>query len=484
MSTASLCFSSSAASAQRARAALQQQWELAGLPARALSQLRLTGRARGFVSSFAVVDAVQASVAAAALAATQVEQLRQPRRPVQMVTVDAQHAAFESSGYFTLDGRRPDPWAPVSGLYACGQAVGEPGWVRIHANFDHHRDGALALLGLPEGAATPREAVAQALAHWRAQDVETQAAVRGLPVAASRSHAQWQSLGQEERVAGTALVQIERVGDAPALPWPGLQNGQRPLAGLRVLDLTRILAGPVAGRTLAAYGADVMLVNSPHLPNIDAIADTSRGKRSTHADMNEAAGHDALSMLVRGAHVFMQAYRPGALQAKGFGTEQLLQMRPGLVVAELCAYGWEGPWAGRRGFDSLVQTASGINEDEAAAHGSAQPRALPMQALDYGAGFWLAFGVEAALLRQAQQGGSWRVRVTLAGVAHWLRGLGRVQVAGHAWTEARPDIAPYLQTLDSGFGKLQAVRHSARFSHTPVAWDHASMPPGSSQPRW
>lgn len=473
-----------AARAHTAFAALSQQWLASALPQAALSQIALTGQALGFHSSFAAVDAVQAGVAAAALAATQLEQWRNPQRPVQQVVVDAQHAAFEASGYFTLDGQQPALWAPISGLYACGQAVGVPGWVRIHANFDHHRDGALALLGLPMGADTPREAVAQALTRWRADDFEASAAERGLPIAASRSHAQWQALGQEAVIAAAPLVQLERLGDAPPLPWPALEAQQRPLAGLKVLDLTRILAGPVAGRTLAAYGADVMLVNSPQLPNIEAIADTSRGKRSAHVDLRTPTGQAALQQLLGSAHVLLQAYRPGALQALGCGPQQLVQLRPGLVVGELCAYGWEGPWGGRRGFDSLVQTATGINADEAAAYGTHQPRALPMQALDYSAGFWLAFGVQAALLRQAREGGSWRVRLSLAGVARWLRSLGRVEPVADIGQQAKPDVMPYLETLDSGFGRLQAVRHSAQFSHTPAAWDYPSMPPGSAAPQW
>lgn len=472
--------------ASRAPAALAALWRQCGLDARALDRAALTGTARGFASSFAAADVVQASVGAAALVATEIGALRTPGLPAQTVGIDAQHAAFESSGFFTLDGQVPQLWAPISGLYACGTAVGEPGWVRIHANFDHHRDGALALLGLPAGSETPRAAVEQALQHWRAQDFEARAAGQGLPVAASRSHAAWQALGQDAVVAAQPLVALERMGDAPPRKLPGLDAQQRPLAGIRVLDLTRILAGPVAGRTLAAYGADVMLVNSPSLPNIEAIADTSRGKRSVHLDLNDGEGRQALEALASQAHVFMQAYRPGALQARGFGAERLAQLRPGLVVAELCAYGWQGPWAGRRGFDSIVQTASGINVDEAQAREPgnplAKPRVLPMQALDYGAGFLLAFGVQAALLRQANEGGSWRVRVTLAGVAHWLRSLGRV--AQPDWDAARPDIAPYLETLDSGFGRLQAVRHCAQFSRTPVAWDHPSMPPGSQPPRW
>ncbi len=455
-------------------------WRQAGLAPQALRRLALTGQARGFASSFAAVTAVQASAGAAALAATEIERLRNPAAAVQSVAIDAQHAAFEASGYFTLDGRQPDAWAPVSGLYPCGAELGQPGWVRIHANFDHHRDGALALLGLPAGPGTPRAAVEQALRHWSADRFEQSAARLGLPVAASRSHAEWQALGHEAVVAAAPLVAIERIGDAPPLAWPPLGEHHRPLAGLRVLDLTRILAGPVAGRTLAAYGADVMLVNGPHLPNIEAIADTSRGKRSALIDLRGEPGRQALRRLAGEARVFMQAYRPGALQARGFGAEQLAQMRPGIVAAELSAYGWQGPWAGRRGFDSLVQTATGINTDEAQAFGAPRPQPLPMQVLDYGAGFLLAFGIEAALLRQREQGGSWRVRVSLAGVAHWLRSLGRD--AGQ--DQARPDIAPCLEALDSGFGRLLAVRHCARFSRTQPAWDRPGAPPGSDAPLW
>ena len=457
-------------------------WRQAGLAPQALQRLALTGRARGFASGFAAVTAVQAGAGAAALAATEIERLRNPSVVAQSVAIDAQHAAFETSGYFTLDGHQPDAWAPISGLYPCGAESGRPGWVRIHANFEHHRDGALALLGLPVGSGTPRVAVEQALRHWSAEQFESDAARLGLPVAASRGHAEWQALGHEAMVAAAPLVAIERIGDAPPLAWPQLGQGHRPLAGLRVLDLTRILAGPVAGRTLAAYGADVMLINGPHLPNIEAIADTSRGKRSALVDLRAEPGRQTLRSLVGEAQVFMQAYRPGALQDRGFGAEQLARMRPGIVAAELSAYGWHGPWAGRRGFDSLVQTATGINVDEARVFGASRPRPLPMQVLDYGAGFLLAFGIEAALLRQCEQGGSWRVRVSLAGVAHWLRSLGREAAPDRE--QARPDIAPYLEALDGGFGRLQAVRHCARFSRTPPAWDRPGAPPGSDAPLW
>ncbi|MET1113620.1 MAG: CoA transferase [Comamonas sp.] len=472
------------ACAESTHPALAAMWRDLDLPADALARLAFCGAAPGFASHFAVVQAAQISAGAAALAATEIERQRAPGRPAQGVVVDATHAAFETSGYFTLDGQQPDLWAPISGLYACGHAVGAPGWVRIHANFDHHRDGALALLGLATGPDTARTAVEQALQHWRADDFEAQAAARGLPVAAARSSAQWQALGHEAVLAAQELVAITRIGAAPPLPWPALAEADKPLAGLRVLDLTRIIAGPVAGRTLAAHGADVMLVNGPHLPNIEALADTSRGKRSAQLDLRATQGRQALRDLVAQSQVFLQAYRPGALAAKGFAAEELARLRPGLVVAELSAYGWQGPWAGRRGFDSLVQTATGVQADEALARGQATPRALPMQILDYSAGFLLALGIQAALLRQAREGGSWQVRVTLAGVARWLRALGPVEVQGSDWDQPKPDITPYLERVDSGFGVLRAVRHCAVLSRCAPGWERPSVPPGTDAAAW
>ena len=179
--------------------------------------------------------------------------------------------------------------------------------------------------------------------------------------------------------------------------------------------------------------------------------------------------------------VFVQGYRPGGLAALGYGADALAERHPGIVVVSLSAYGPDGPWAGRRGFDSLVQTATGLNLAEAQAFGSAEPRAFPLQVLDYGAGFLLAFAAQAALLRRAREGGFWQARLTLARTALWLRGLGRVQ-GFEAVRRPPPDA--YLETTDSGFGRLGAVRHAARFSHPWPAPARPSMPPGSHPPAW
>jgi hypothetical protein len=459
--------------------ALATLWRGARLPETALAWVDLPTRGPVLPSSFDVTTAAQSALAAAALAAAELRAVR--GRDRQRVEVDAAHATLESCAYLKIDGRRPEAWEKLSGLYACGGALDAPGWVRIHANFAHHRDGALRLLGLPAGPDTEREAVTAALRHWRAEDFESAAAEAGLVVAMVRDFATWDAHPQARALADDPLVRIDRIGDAPPLAWTPIDAHGRPLSGLRILDLTRILAGPVAGRTLAAYGADVMLVNSPSLPNIEAIADTSRGKLSTHIDLKTGSGRDALHALLQDAHVFLQGYRPGALQALGFAPDDIARVRPGIVFVSLSAYGSRGPWAGKRGFDSLVQTATGFNCAEAEAAGSAEPKAMPLQILDYAAGYLLAFGAQAALHHQQREGGSWHVQVSLAGVGRWLRSLGRV---ADGFAVKPPSFEPYLMETDSGFGRLTVLRHAARFAQTPAHWDRPSMPPGSHPPRW
>lgn len=459
-----------------ARNALKGIWLAGGLPGEALDFAELRGEGPGLPSSFAVGTAAQASIAAAALAACELGHAR--GTPRQGVAVERGHAALECTGWFSLDGEEPALWDAFSGLYRCGE-----GQVRIHANFAHHREGALRLLGLEPGSAKRGHAEA-ALLKWRALDFENAAAEQGLVATALRSFDEWDGTPQGQAIAAQPLFTIERIGDAPPCALPPLAVDQRPLSGIRVLDLTRVLAGPVGGKALAAYGADVMLVNSPHLPNIAAIADTSRGKLSTHVDLKTEAGRAALQQLLGGAHVFVQGYRPGGLAQLGFGPDALARMRPGIVAVSLTAYGTKGPWASRRGFDSLVQTAMGFNLAEGEAfggEGGIKPRALPMQILDEASGYLMAFGAAAALWRQQHEGGSWHVQVSLAQTGQWLRGLGRLPEGAKA---VRPDIKPYLEASASGFGELLAIRHSAQLERTPAAWTRPSMPPGTHPPRW
>jgi crotonobetainyl-CoA:carnitine CoA-transferase CaiB-like acyl-CoA transferase len=225
-----------------------------------------------------------------------------------------------------------------------------------------------------------------------------------------------------------------------------------------------------------------MLVNAPHLPNIEAIADTSRGKRSALVDLRTDAGRAAMDALLRDAHVFVQGYRPGGLASLGYGPQELAQRRPGIVCVSLSAYGPQGPWRDRRGFDSLVQTATGFNAAEGEAAGDpGKPKAMPMQILDEATGYLIAFGAAAALWRQQREGGSWHVQVSLAQTGHWLRSLGRVP---DGFAAKPPPLEPFLETTPSAWGELQAFRHAAQLSRTPAHWSRSSERPGDSPPRW
>jgi crotonobetainyl-CoA:carnitine CoA-transferase CaiB-like acyl-CoA transferase len=251
------------------------------------------------------------------------------------------------------------------------------------------------------------------------------------------------------------------------------------------LDLTRVIAGPVCGRTLAAHGADVLNVCAAHLPALqDLVVDTGRGKLSAHLDLREPSGRDRLAALLRGADVFVQGYRPGAIAQYGFGPADAARLRPGIVCVSLCAYGYEGPWANRRGFDSLVQNANGLNIAEAEAAGDDKPKPLPFQALDHTTGYLLAFGTLVALTRQAREGGSWNVQLSLARTAQWVRSLPRVTDGLAGAMPSRGDIADLLEESESGFGRLSAVRHSAQLSETPARWARPAVPLGTHPPRW
>jgi crotonobetainyl-CoA:carnitine CoA-transferase CaiB-like acyl-CoA transferase len=456
-----------------AQGALAGLWQLAQLPPDALRFANLTGHDPVFPSSFAVGAAAQSAVGAAALAACELAHVRGADR--QRVSVDMTHAAIESTAWFSVDDATPELWDPFSGLYRC-----EDGWVRIHANFRHHRDGALNVLGLDPATAT-REAAEEALMSWKAVEFETAMANANLVATALRTFDEWDATGQAHAIRSLPLFTITRIGDAAPLDLPRLPNERMPLDGVRVIELTRILAGPVGGRTLAAYGADVMLVNSPHLPNIDAVADTSRGKRSSHIDLRTADGREAMDALVDGAHVFIQGYRPGGLQALGYGPDDVARARPGIVYVSLSAYGSQGPWAARRGFDSLVQTATGFNHAEGEAAGEGKPRALPMQILDEATGFLIAMTASAALRRQQLEGGSWHVQLSLAQTGQWLRSLGRIEDGFRA---EKPDRERFIETSASGFGELRGVRHAAVLERTPARYSRPSMPPGSHPPRW
>ena len=449
-------------------------WQDAGQDAAALDEIAFSGAEPVLPSSFAVGTAAAATIGAAGLAAAELWRLWTGRR--QNVSVDMRAAAveFRSERYLRVDGKVPDEYHDdIAGLYRCGDGR----WARLHTNLPHHCRGLLKLLGVPHDKA----AVQRALDGMTAEALETAAAEAGLVVTACRSFAEWDAHPQGKAVAKLPAFAIEKIGEAP----PQKRDpSDRPLSNVKVLDLTRIIAGPVCGRTLAAHGADVLLVTAQHLASmLPLVMDTGRGKLSTSIDLRAEEGRAALSALVPQADVFVQGYRPGAIAAHGFSPRDVARLRPGIVYASLCAYGHEGPWANRRGFDSLVQTASGFNIAEAEAFGSPRPKELPAQELDHATGYLLAFAVMTALKRQAEEGGSWHVRLSLAQTGYWLRQLGRID----GMTCPNPkfdDVRDCLEDTPSGFGRLTAVRHAAVMSETPARWARPSVPLGTHPPAW
>lgn len=449
-------------------------WRLAGQDDTALKNVDLTGAEPVLPSSFAVGTAAQATIAASALAAGELWRLRTGGRQHVAVNMRAAAIEFRSERYLRVDGKVPAEYHDsIAGLYCCGDGR----WVRLHTNLPHHGGGLLKLLGCEHD----RGAVQRTLDGWKAEKLEDAAAAAGLVVTACRTFAEWDSHPQGQAVAALPLFSIEQIGNAPAKPLPAAES---PLTGVKVLDLTRIIAGPVCGRTLAAHGADVLLVTASHLPSMrPLVIDTGRGKLSTSIDLRQVDGRETLAALVRDADVFVQGYRPGAVAGFGFGPEEVARLRPGIVYVSLCAYGHAGPWAARRGFDSLVQTASGFNAAEAEAFGQSKPRELPAQALDHATGYLLAFAATTALKRRAERGGSWHVRCSLAQTARWLRSLGRID--GTQCADPRSaDVRDLLDKSPSGFGELTSVRHAATMSETLPRWARPSVPLGTHPPAW
>jgi crotonobetainyl-CoA:carnitine CoA-transferase CaiB-like acyl-CoA transferase len=450
-------------------------WTSAGGEPSALDAVKLTGEEPQLPSSFRVAAAAQTCLAATGLAAAEIWKLRSGQS--QDVRVDMRHAVVEcrSERYLRVDGKPPPPaWDAIAGIYKTRDLR----FVRLHTNFPHHRDAVCKVLNCkPE-----RDEVQAALMQWDGEAFETTAYAGGCVVALMRSHEEWSASPHAKALAGLPLISIEKIGEAAPKPWP---KGDRPLAGLRVLDLSRVIAGPVAGRTLAVHGADVLLISGPDLPAIPWLTiDTGRGKLTSFVELKNEQGRATLRDLLAQADIFSQGYRPRALASLGFSPEQAARINPGIVYVTLSAYGHAGPWAERRGFDSLVQTATGFNHAEGQAAGIDGPKELPAQMLDHATGYFMAFGAMMAKARQSREGGSWHVRVSLAQTGRWLWNLGRVADGLKTGDLKNEAVMPFIEEVASGFGPLRSVKPSAILSKTPAFWARPAMPLGSHPPRW
>ena len=446
-------FATDEPSATQATAGILGTVNWAGRSADAIS---FTGTDPVLPTNFRIGTAGAAVLGAVGLAADALHHLKTGSHQDIAVDVRAAAMAMRSNRHVRVGMTDSGPsWADISGLYRCRDGR----WVQLHCNYPWLAEGVLEILGC----SAERTAVDAALAQWDAPAFEAAVAAHNLCAFMVRSRDEWAAHPQGRAIAGLPVMSIEKIGDAPVTPLPA---GERPLSGIRALELVRVIAGPVAGRTLAEHGAQVMRIGRPDRPDdISLIRDTGHGKLAAHLDLRDAGAPAELDGLIRRADVVTQGHRPGTLAARGLSPERLADLRPGIVFVSLCAWSHEGPWAHRRGFDSLAQCAMGI----AAEHGDAErPRHLPAQALDYVSGYLAAFGAMECLRRRATIGGSWLVRISLAQSGHWIDGLGRTggDARGMVW------------------GPMEHLKPVIRMSETPPRWDLPAAPLGTHPPVW
>ena len=461
--------------------ALRSILPAAGISADRASSVDISGETDPILPTpFRIAEAGAATLAATGRAAADLWELRTGRR--QSVAVDVRHAtaSLRSGHYMKLgDGEVSHARNSIMGVYPTKDGR----WSYVHANFPNHRAAALSVLGVPED----RDAVAKAVLNWNAADLEEAIIAAKGAGGMVRTHAEWAQHPQAAAIASLPLLEIVKIGEAPPEPLPA---GTRPLSGVRVLDLTRVLAGPTCARTLAEHGADVMKITGAHLPNLGYQEfDTGHGKLSAQLDLREQPNVDTLRGLAREADVFSQGYRPGTLGNRGLSPEELASIRPGLVYVSLCAFSHAGPWASRRGFDTVIQTVSGITarQAEIVPGKTPGPQFYPVSAIDYCTGYLMAFGAMVALQRRATEGGSWLVRTSLAQIGKWIVDLG--EVPGSAARDApaeftAAELERWSMVSDTPSGKLRHLKPVVQMSETPTYWARPSVPLGYHQPVW
>ncbi|VVE37920.1 Formyl-CoA:oxalate CoA-transferase [Pandoraea iniqua] len=393
------------------------------------------------------------------------------------VNVDRRLASFWFQTSFRAQGWTSSPlWDPIAGDYPTAD-----GWIRLHTNAPHHRAAALAVLGVPG----EREAVTRAVATWQADALESQVVANGGCAAAMRTLAQWDAHPQGLAVAAEPLLHWQTV-DAGATttrtaawrPFAG-----RPLSGIRVLDLTRILAGPTATRFLAGFGAQVLRIDPFGWDEPGTVPEVVLGKRCARLDLKQADGRATLETLLRDADIVVHGYRPDALENLGLGAARRRELNPGLIDVSLDAYGWEGPWHARRGYDSLLQMSAGIADAGMKAANAARPVPLPGQGIDYATGYLMAAAAVRALALRQTQGLGATIRGSLARTA-------RLLVAHRTPTPPLPPLAEEtaddLSTRieDTSWGPVRRVATPMTIAGTPVDWALPAMALGTATPEW
>jgi crotonobetainyl-CoA:carnitine CoA-transferase CaiB-like acyl-CoA transferase len=404
----------------------------------------------------------------------------------QPIAIDLQHAAVTISGMWVLrideqlatqkfagDG----PGMPTLGTFRCRDGR----WILLMDTFPGLATAALGVLGCEPAP----EAIRAAIALRDSDELEAAFVAARSTGVVIRDHREWLQHPQGQWLRDVPVVEIERIGDAGPIPLP---RGARPLSGLRVIDSTRVLAGPTISRTLAEFGADVLHIGSPNVPDLEAAqADTGHGKRRAFIDLDQPEGPDLLSELVRGADVFSQSYRAGAMEQRGFGPKAVAELRPGVIYVSENCYGQGGPWQHKRGFDGNAQAASGIMLLNARDPQQGLQSGGPAMAMnDYCTGYWGAYGVLEALQRRAREGGSWHVKVSLSQTARWFMRMDTLPGTPPAVSAAEimAIVDRYAEALDSDYGVLRRLKPVIQMPETPSHWSRRTVLPGMDEPRW
>jgi crotonobetainyl-CoA:carnitine CoA-transferase CaiB-like acyl-CoA transferase len=462
-------------------AALQTLMPVAGWPEERAEAVEISGATDPVLPTpFRIAETSTAALAAIGLAVSDLWELRTGRPQEAAIDTRQATASLRSSHYMHLDGVEVSTDRnTVMGVYPAKHGR----WSYLHCNFPNHRAATLSVLNVAED----REAVRKAVAQWDALELEEAIIAAKGAGGMVRTKDEWAKHPQAAAIASLPLLEVIQIGDSPPQPLP---DGDRPLSGIRVLDLTRVLAGPTCARTLAEHGADVLKITAAHLPNIGYQEyDTGHGKLSAQLDLREPEQLETLRGLIREADVFSQGYRPGALSARGLSPEEVSKLRPGIVFVSLCAFSHVGPWASRRGFDTVVQTVSGITNRQGELFPGAEPgpQFYPVSAIDYLTGYLMTFGALLALARRAREGGSWLVRMSLAQTGHWLVSRGEVPEA--ELRDVPKDFTPaelerWSMVSETPAGRLRHLGPALRLSETPPYWARPSVPLGYNQPVW
>ncbi|MBT2339230.1 MULTISPECIES: CoA transferase [Pseudomonas] len=420
-------------------------------------------------SAFAVTELACASLAAAGQAVAELIHQHTGRLPA--LEVDRRLASFWfATSLRPIGWNLPPMWDPVAGDYATAD-----GWIRLHTNAPHHRLAAEKVLG----ACIDRADMATKVARWNKTELEQAVVDAGGCAAEMRSWQAWQAHPQGKAVNAEPLVHFVETAGEQRSAWLG--SVAQPLAGLKVLDLTRVLAGPIASRFLAGLGADVLRIDPPTWDEPGVVPEVTLGKRCSRLDLHRPDDRATFEALLKDADLLLHGYRADALERLGYGAEQRRKIAPGLIDVSLNAYGWSGPWQNRRGFDSLVQMSCGIAEAGMGWKQTDKPTPLPVQALDHGTGYLMAASALVLLARRLASGGGGSARLSLARTARLLieRGTGV-----HAGLRPEDEHDLGLLVEQTPWGPARRLQVPLKISGTPWQWTLAATALGAHRAQW